>query len=343
MVGQEELITEVNGQTAHGPDHMQEPALRYARRDFPVIRDNLTVGEALSIIRREGVGERIIYFYVINERGQLVGIVPTRRLLTSMPSEPVAEIMITDIVTIPHRATVHDACEMFVKHKFFAFPIVDDDNHVRGIIDIGFFSQETISVVERQKIEDIFQIIGVGIAQLRGHSALGVLRYRFPWLLALVASGTVCAVLASMYEATLARNLVIVFFMILVLGLGESVSTQSMTVALQHLHFGKPSWRSYFHGLKSEALTAALLGAVCGALSGGIAWLWSGTALMGLTIGVSVLLAIVAAGVIGLTVPTLLYAIREGSKIAAGPVTLALTDITTLLLYLNAARLLLGE
>jgi magnesium transporter len=64
---------------------------------------------------------------------------------------------------------------------------------------------------------------------------------------------------------------------------------------------------------------------------------------MGLTVGVSVLLAIVAAGVIGLTVPTLLYAIREDSKIAAGPVTLALTDITTLLLYLNAARLFLGE
>lgn len=342
MVGQEELIAEAKGQTSHGPDHLQEPALRHARRDFPVIRDNLTVGEALSVIRRDGVGERIIYFYVINDEGQLVGIVPTRRLLTSMPSAPVAEIMITDIVTIPHRATVHDACEMFVRYKFFAFPIVDDDNHVRGIIDIGFFSQETISVVERQKIEDIFHLIGVGITQLKGRSALGVLRYRLPWLLALVASGTLCAVLASMYEATLAQNLFIVFFMILVLGLGESVSTQSMTVALQNLHFGKPSWRSYLRWLKSEALTSALLAVVCGALSGAIAWLWRGTALTGLTVGASVLLAIVAAGVIGLTVPTLLYAIREDSKIAAGPVTLALTDITTLLLYLNAARLLLG-
>lgn len=342
MVAQEELITEANGQAMHGPDHLQEPALRYARQDFPVIRDNLTVGEALSVIRREGVGERIIYFYVINDEGQLVGIVPTRRLLISMPSAPVAEIMITDIVTIPHRATVHDACEMFVRHKFFAFPIVDDDNHVQGIIDIGFFSQETISVVERQKIEDIFHLIGVGIAQLKGRSALGVLRYRLPWLLMLVASGTVCAVVASLYEATLAQNLVIVFFMILVLGLGESVSTQSMTVALQQLHFGKPSWRNYFRGLKSEALTSALLGVVCGALSGGIAWLWRGSALIGLMVGASVLLAIIAAGVIGLTVPTLLYAVREDSKIAAGPVTLALTDITTLLLYLNAARLFLG-
>ena len=43
----------------------------------------MTVGEALNIIRREGVGERVIYFYIINDEGQLAGIIPTRRLLTA--------------------------------------------------------------------------------------------------------------------------------------------------------------------------------------------------------------------------------------------------------------------
>ena len=342
MVGREELTTEVNGRKAEEQDHLQEPVLKYARQDFPIIRDSLNVGEALSVIRREGVGERIIYFYVINDAGNLVGIIPTRRLLTSMPNASVAKLMVTDLVTIPHRATVREACEMFVRHKLFAFPVVDDNNHMRGVIDIGFFSEETISVVERRKIEDVFQLIGFGIEQLRGRSALGVLRYRFPWLLALIASGTVCAALASMYATTLAQNLVIVFFMILILGLGESVSAQSMTVALKNLHFGKPSWGSYLHNLISEVAATALLGVVCAVLSGGIAWLWRGEAFVGITVGSSVLLSIIAAGVIGLTVPTLLYAVREDSKIAAGPVTLALTNIVTLLLYLNAARLLLG-
>ena len=329
--------------TTDGSDHLQESALRYARQDFPIIRDSVTVGEALNIIRREGVGERIIYFYIINDEGQLAGIVPTRRLLTSTPQRPIADIMITDVVKISDRATVQDACEMFVRHKFFAFPIVDDLNHVRGVIDIGFFSEETISVAERQKIEDIFELIGFGMAQLQGRSAFGVLRYRLPWLLMMVASGVICAMLANAYEATLTQNLIIVFFLIVVLGLSESVSTQSMTVALQNLHFGKPSWTSYGSWLKNEALTTLLLGIVCGALVGGIAWLWLGSPLVGVTIGGSVLLSIVMAGMIGVTIPTLLYATHEHSKIAAGPVTHALTYITTLLLYLNAARLLLGH
>jgi magnesium transporter len=263
--------------TTNGSDHLQEPALLYARQDFPIIRDSVTVGEALNIIRREGVGERIIYFYIINDEGQLAGIIPTRRLLTSTPQRPIADVMITDVVTISDRATMQDACEMFVKHKFFAFPIVDDLNHMRGVIDIAFFSEETISVAQRQNIEDIFDLIGFGMAQLRGRSAFGILRYRLPWLLTMVASGIICAMLASAYEATLSQNLVIVFFLILVVGLSESVSTQSMTVALQNLHFGKPLWRSYCGWLKNEALTTLLLGIVCGALVGGIAWLWHGT------------------------------------------------------------------
>ncbi|MBD0373755.1 MAG: magnesium transporter [Pyrinomonadaceae bacterium] len=325
----------------NGTDHLKEPALRHARQDFPIIRDGVTVGEALNIIRREGVGERIIYFYVINDDGQLVGIIPTRRLLTSMPHVPVADIMITDVITVPYRATVLEACEMFVKHKFFALPIVDDEGRMRGVIDIGFFTEETIDLAERQHVEDVFQLIGFGISQLRGRSAFGIFRFRFPWLIATMASGTICAMLAGAYEATLAQTLILAFFLTLVLGLGESVSIQSMTVALQNLHFGKPTWNTYLKWLRAEASATLLLGAACGALVGSVAYLWRGEGFPALVIGVSVLLAILTAGLLGLSIPTLLDAIREDSKIAAGPITLALTDIATLLFYFNAAVILL--
>jgi Mg/Co/Ni transporter MgtE len=87
--------------TINGADHLLKPALGYARQDFLIIRDSVTAGEALNIIRREGVGERVIYFYIINDDGQLAGIVPTRRLLTSTPQRPISDILITDVVKIP--------------------------------------------------------------------------------------------------------------------------------------------------------------------------------------------------------------------------------------------------
>ena len=54
-----------------------------------------------------------------------------------------------------------------------------------------------------------------------------------------------------------------------------------------------------------------------------------------------VTLALGAACFIGLTVPSVLHASKCDPKIAAGPLTLALTDIFTLLFYFTLAAVLL--
>jgi len=72
-----------------------------------------------------------------------------------------------------------------------------------------------------------------------------------------------------------------------------------------------------------------------------IVWLWQGAVLAAGVIGGGILLARCAAGFFGLSVPALLHALRLDPKIAAGPVTLALTDICTLLFYFSLAAWLL--
>src|SRR5438105_9344268 len=70
------------------------PVVDHARKDFPLLRAGMTVGEALERIRREGVGERVIYFYAMDEQERLVGVVPTRRLLTASLETPLRQIMV---------------------------------------------------------------------------------------------------------------------------------------------------------------------------------------------------------------------------------------------------------
>src|SRR3954462_2836513 len=62
--------------------HVDERVLAHARKDLPLLQAQMTVGEALETIRREALGERIIYFYAVDENGALAGVLPTRRLLT---------------------------------------------------------------------------------------------------------------------------------------------------------------------------------------------------------------------------------------------------------------------
>ena len=197
------------------------------------------------------------------------------------------------------------------------------------------------NVAEREQTDALFESIGFRVSQVHDASPVRAFRFRFPWLLATIGSGTLCAMLASAYEVTLAKSLVLAFFLTMVLGLAESVSIQSMTVAIQALRATKPTFGWYVRAFRHEAGTAALLGGACGTVVGLIVWLWRGAGMAGLAIGASIVFALCAACFFGLSVPALLHALKLDPKIAAGPVTLAFTDIFTLLFYFSFAAILL--
>jgi magnesium transporter len=319
-------------------EHLDSPVLLFARMDCTTLAKDLTVEQALAAIRSRGVGEKVIYFYVVDKADRLVGVVPTRRLLLSPLDQRLDEFMIRSVIAIPHTATVLDACEFFAIHKFFAFPVVDAERHVLGVVDVSLFTDEVFDIAEREQMEGVFEAIGFRLSQVRNASPLRAFRFRFPWLLTTIVSGTFCALLAAAYKLTLAKSLVIAFFLTMILGLGESVGIQSMTVTIQALRNQKPSRHWYFLMLRREIITALILGAACGLLAGLIVLFCQRDEPAAFVIGVSVGFCLCAACVTGLSVPTLLHALKLDPKIAAGPITLALTDIFTLLFYFSMAK-----
>jgi magnesium transporter len=126
-----------------------------------------------------------------------------------------------------------------------------------------------------------------------------------------------------------------------VLGLGESVSIQSMSVTIQALRAIRPSFGWFLKAFRREAGTAVLLGSACGIVVGLIVWLWRGAPVAATVVGGSIFLTLCAACFFGLAIPSLLHSLRLDPKIAAGPITLALTDIATLLFYFNLGTIFL--
>ncbi len=323
------------------PD-VAESVLLHARRDFPFLQTEMTVSEALDKIRREGVGERVIYFYAVDAEGKLAGVLPTRRLLTSPLDAPVSEIMIPRVIALPSSATVLDACEFFVLYKFFAFPVVDEQRRIVGVVDVSLFAEELLGAEEPvSRADEIFDVVGLHLAQMRGASAWRAFRHRFPWLLVTIATGVLAALLAGAFEGTLARSLIIAFFLTMVLGLNESVSMQSMALTLQTLRSATLERRWFWQTLRREVLNALLIGGACAVVVATVVLLWRGDAAGAVAIGVTLLVTLISAAIFGQTVPSLLHRFRLDPKIAAGPVTLALTDLTALACYFTIAHLVL--
>lgn len=170
-----------------------------------------TVSEALTSLRANDVGERIVYFYVVDTEGRLVEVLPVRRLHTAPEATPLSALMVV--------------------------------NRQRQVVDVDVFTEEDFLPDQPTQAAVVFETLGFRISQVRGASPLRAFRFRFPWLLATIASGLACAVLVSVFLLTLARSLALAFLLTLVVALGESVSIQSMTVSIQSLQLGPPTWR----------------------------------------------------------------------------------------------------
>jgi magnesium transporter len=324
--------------TSLGSEHLDELIFGHLRYDFVSLNSSFTVRDALDALRSHNLGERIVYFYVVDDEGRLEGVLPTRRLLMASADTPLRTLMVRDVVTLPSSATVREAVDLFVRHRLLALPVTDAAGHLHGIAEVSLFAKE-LAAFERQAAQDVFQLIG--IHRDRQHGAVAGFRDRFPWLLANVAGGLLAAAVASVYDELLAATVVLALFIPVVLALAESVSIQSVTLTLQSLHGHRTGLLPEGRSLSRELVTAGLLGAGCGSIVGLIAGVWHGSPWLALVIAGAITASMVTASVLGILLPSLLHWLKRDPHIAAGPIVLAIADMVTLLFYFNLASALL--
>jgi magnesium transporter len=322
-------------------EHFNESVLEHIRKDFVCVRDSQTIRDALTDLQRAEPSGRIIYFYVVDDEDRLTGVVPTRRLLLSPPDTPISSITIRNVITLPESATLLDACELFTMHRLLAFPVIDAERRIVGIVDVELYTDEISELAHHDESEDVFQLIGVRLAQVRQASIPAVFGWRFPWLLCNIAGGLACALLAGMFEGVLQRAIALSLFIPVVLAVAESVSIQTLSLALQAHPGNRFRWGETLLALLREIPVGMLLGAASGGVVATVALLWLREGTVALIILMAILLAMTTAVTLGLVIPTILHAARRDPKLASGPIVLTLTDLSTLLYYLGLASWML--
>lgn len=328
--------------TVPAKHHLDDLVVNHMRTSVPRLNVLLTVGQALDAIRENPPESRIIYFYVVDQENRLQGVVPTRRLLLNASSRPIREIMVPEVITISDTASVLDACEFFMFHKLLAFPVIDSQSHLLGVVDIELYTEELSDLDRREGNDELFQLIGVHLDAVKQTSPAVAFRIRFPWLLANIAGGLMAAFLSGLFEAELQKAVALALFIPVVLALAESVSIQSVSLALRVLSGRQPTVLELVRKLRLELMTGIYLGLACAIAVATVALLWLGqwsvaTCLLG-----GIACSVACASVIGMLMPYLVRLFNREPQVAAGPVALASTDMVTLLIYFSLARLMIA-
>jgi magnesium transporter len=314
------------------------PVREIARGDVVRLDASDTVGRALEGLRSEALGERIIYFYVTDSDRRLTGVVPTRRLLLSDPALPVSAIMIQPVTAVRQSEPFRRAVELMTEKHYLALPVVDAENRLTGVVDIGNYTGEIVDWERREAAEEIFQLAGVHIEQEKSRGTLGVVRSRFPWLLCNLVSGLLAALISQQFDDLLCAVVALAFFVPLVLTLSESIAMQSVAMSLTQVEVAAGLIRN---SARREVRVGFLSGAISGGLAGMIGLLWLHQDAVAWVVAGGIVLAGAAGAGWGYFIPRLVRRWRLDPQIASGPAVLAVTDITALLSYFGLAWLVL--
>lgn len=302
-----------------------------------VVRMDQTVDEALTTLRKYKIDEKVIYFYVVDREFRLVGVVSTRNLLLNPSNTPIREIMIENVIALSQDQSLQEAMQLLTDHHLLAIPVIDEEKHLMGIIDIQIYVEEAVDIARSQRRVDLFQMLGVTLEEGKRQSTLKSFRIRMPWMFCNMLGGIACAIISRIFEFVLAKVLLLAMFIPLVLTLSESISMQSMTNSLQLLHGQGISWKRILYRIFLEFKMVLLLALCCGILVGAISLFWGEGIGPALVIAMGIFLTITCSASIGSSIPLILHAKKLDPKVAAGPVVLMFVDVMTTTVYLGLA------
>lgn len=105
-----------------------------------------TAGEALTLIGTAQAvePEALLQVHVLNEQGQLAGVVPVTALLQTHPADVVATLMDSNPIQVAPDAELADIAVLMADYNLHAIPVVDHEDHVLGVVTVDDVLKATI-------------------------------------------------------------------------------------------------------------------------------------------------------------------------------------------------------
>jgi magnesium transporter len=286
--------------------------------------------------RRSEEFEMAFYLYVVDSRNHLLGVVSLRQLLLNPPSTPLRKLMIGDVIKVTTDTDQEEVARIVATYNLLAVPVVDEENKLAGIITVD----DIIDVMREEATEDIYALAGVEADDRAVGSALNSARRRVPWLMLSLGAALLAAVIVQLYLEAIERWISLAVLIPVVATMGSNAATQTLTVVVRGIGLGEVSRDTGRRVLVKEALVGLINGLVVGSIVFGVISAWFGMEL-GAILGVTMVLSLVVAGMVGTIIPLALKRFRVDPALASSVFVVALTDVVTFFIYLGMASLML--
>ena len=311
------------------------------------IRENLTVKQAMTeLVSQAAKNDNISTIFMVTADHTFYGAMDLKDLITARQDTRLEDLIVTSYPYVYGHELIDDCIEKLKDYSENSIPILDNDNKLLGVIT----SQSIVDLVDDEMGEDYAMFAGLTAEEDLKEPLKESMKKRLPWLLVLLALGTVVSSVVGVFEQVVSQLTIIMCFQSLILDMAGNVGTQSLAVTIRVLMdeslTGKQKVELVFKEMRIAFSNGAILGIlsflVLGlyiALFKGKTWTFA-YAVSG-CIGLSLMVAMVISGAVGTLIPLFFKKINIATAVASGPLITTINDLVAVVAYYGLCGILL--
>lgn len=311
------------------------------------IRENLTVKQAMTeLVSQAAKNDNISTIFMVTADHTFYGAMDLKDLITARQDTRLEDLIVTSYPYVYGHELINDCIEKLKDYSENSIPILDNDNKLLGVIT----SQSIVDLVDDEMGEDYAMFAGLTAEEDLKEPLKESMKKRLPWLLVLLALGTVVSSVVGVFEQVVSQLTIIMCFQSLILDMAGNVGTQSLAVTIRVLMdeslTGKQKVELVFKEMRIAFSNGAILGIlsflVLGlyiALFKGKTWTFA-YAVSG-CIGLSLMVAMVISGAVGTLIPLFFKKINIDPAVASGPLITTINDLVAVVAYYGLCGILL--
>lgn len=315
--------------------YMEGTAGALMTSDYATLGKDMSVAEALAALRVEAPDAETIYHaYVIDQQRKLLGVVSLRELILSNPEALIKDLMVRDPIHSKVTDDQEEVAKKIARYDLIALPITDEKGAMVGIVT----HDDAMDVASDEATEDFHRAGGVvsTVGNLKD-ATIGLLyRKRVFWLVLLVFGNLFSGAGIAHFEDIIAANLVLVFFLPLLVDSGGNAGSQSATLMVRALATGEVVMRDWMSLLGRETLVALCLGGTM-ALAVSILGYIRGDEVVALVLALSMVSIVLIGCIIGMSLPFVLSKMGFDPASASAPLITSVCDAAGVVIYLFIA------
>ncbi|MCJ7628159.1 MAG: magnesium transporter [Longimicrobiales bacterium] len=302
------------------------------------VRVDLTAGQAIAEVRRQGREVEDFYtVFVVDEGQELLGTVPLADLILADPLQPIAEMVEPVLASVEPDEDQEEVGRLISRYNLPSIPVVDKAGRLLGRITFD----DVLDVLEAEQTEDILRFVGTSEEEEIRGSWSETVKTRLPWLFLNLITSTIGASVVYYFSETLENMVILAAIMPVVAGLGGNAGTQALAVTVRRLALGTELGTSRLSAVSKELLVGIVNGVVLGGVVAVVASIVGGNPMLGLVVFLAMCGNQAAAGFAGSFFPTVLDRLGIDPAIASSVFVTALTDLLGFFFLLGLATALL--